>query len=175
MAPIPRIIAFVGLAVLVGTGCKSTSNDRVIKTSKIEKGPGSLEYERRQLMGKWTIDRFEVADAAGQFHPVKAQGWLTYDEFGNMVMSATLLEPMPGTSANDLQPILDFKGQITIDPDKKEFHLSAPGAASRVDAGLQKVAGEDIVRKYEITDNVLTVTYVTREGRTTGRAVLKRG
>jgi len=35
MASIPRIITFVGLAALVGTNCKSTSNDRVIKTSKV--------------------------------------------------------------------------------------------------------------------------------------------
>ena len=79
-------------------------------------------------MGKWTIDRFEVADAAGQFHPVKAQGWLTYDEFGNMVMSATLLEPMPGTSANDLQPILDFKGH---DHDRSREEGISPERARR--------------------------------------------
>lgn len=175
MAPIRRLLVLACAVAVVGTSCKSTSNDRVIKMGKIDKGPGSVEYERRQLMGKWTIDRFEVADAAGQFHPIKAQGWLTYDEFGNMVMSAELLEPIPGTSPNDLQPILNFTGHITVDPEKKEFHLNAPGAASKVDAGLQKVAGEDIVRKYELTQTTLTVTYVNREGKTTGRAVLKRG
>ena len=174
MVPLPRVLALVCVAALAAASCKSTSNDRVIKMGKIDKGPGSLEYERRLLMGKWNIDRFEVLDAAGQYHPVKTQGWLTYDEFGNMVMSATLLEPIPGTSPNDLQPILDFKGHITIDPDKHEFHLDAPGAASKVDAGLQKVAGENIVRKYEVTKDTLTVTYVTPEGKTTGRAVLKR-
>src|SRR5262245_49787392 len=175
MAPSRRLLVFACAVALVGTSCKSTSNDRVIKMGKVEKGPGSLEYERRQLMGKWTIDTFEVADAAGQFHPVKVEGWLTYDEFGNMVMSANMLEPIPGTSPKDLQPILNFNGHITIDPDKKEFHLNAPGAASKVDANRQKVAGEIIVRKYNVNGNVLTVTYVTPEGKTTGRAVLKRG
>lgn len=141
----------------------------------VDTGPGSVEYERRLFEGTWTLERFEAMNAAGQPQPVKAEGTLTYDAYGNIKVAGKLLEAMPNQQLKDLQPMLQYEGRVTIDPARKEFRLRDADAAVPADASLSKVIGKEMVRKYEITKDRLTLTFVSPEGRTVGRAFFRRG
>jgi hypothetical protein len=144
---------------LTVSACKSAPSQKPFGGGDVNTGPGSIEYVRRQLQGTWTLDRFEAADAAGQFHPVKANATLTYDQYGNVTVAGTLLEPLPGQQSQDLQPMLKYSGRIVIDTQKHEFRLQGR-KAPRIPASRAPWAPVDT--EYDITDTQLTITYVTR-------------
>ena len=87
--------------------------------------------------------RFEAADAAGQFHPVKANATLTYDQYGNVTVAGTLLEPLPGQQTQDFQPMLKYSGRIVIDTQKHEFRLQAQEGIA--DPSLQGTVGAGLI------------------------------
>src|SRR5262249_49468076 len=80
--------------------------------------------------------------------------------------------PLPGEQQKDLQPMLGYSGRIVIDPDKHEFRLQAQEGTS--DPALQSSVGAQMVRKYEITPDLFTVTFVDAQGKTTARTIFKR-
>lgn len=170
-----RLSALAGVAVLViltALSCKSSPSQKNIGLGPVDTGPGSVEYVRRQLTGTWTLQKFEVADAAGQFREIKANATLTYDPYGNVKVSGALLEPLPGQQQQELQPMLSYSGRIVIDTQKHEFRLQ--GQEGQADPSLQPSIGAQMVRRYEITPEILTVTYVDAQGKTTARTIFKR-
>ncbi len=167
---VPGVIALVAA---IAFSCKSSPNQRTMGLGDVDTGPGSLEYVRRQLQGTWTLQQFETVDASGQLRPVKAQAKLTYDQYGNMSVAGSLLEPLPGQQSTAVLPMLQYSGRITIDTAKKEIRLQALQGTS--DPALQKAVGPDLVRKYEITMDTLTLTFVDAQGKITGRTTFKRG
>ena len=129
-------------------------------------GPGSVEYVRRQLTGAWTLDRFETADAAGQFHPVKASATLTYDQYGNMNVSGNLLEPMPGQQPEDLQSMLTYSGRIRSTP-KTGIPAARPGRHGRSRAAGHR-GRRHMIRKYVITHDAIDDHLRRRAGQADG-------
>lgn len=170
-----RLSALAGVTVMViltALSCKSSPSQKNIGLGPVDTGPGSVEYVRRQLTGTWTLQKFETVDAAGQFHEVKANATLTYDPYGNMKVSGTLLEPLPGQSQQEMQAMLSYSGRIVIDTAKHEFKLQAQEGTS--DPALQPSVGAQMARKYEITPELLTITFVDAQGKTTARTIFKR-
>jgi hypothetical protein len=138
----------------------------------VDTGPGSVEHVRRQLQGTWTLERFEVADASGQLHQVSASATLTYDAYGNLAVIGRLLGALPDQQMRQAEAYLSYNGRITIDTAKHEFVLL--GASGTADPALMNVVGTQMVRRYEITDTQLTVSYVDPAGKVGGRSVFKK-
>ena len=152
--------------------CKSAPSQRPLGMGPVDTGPGSVEYVRRELQGTWILDRFETVDAAGQAHAVKAQATLTYDQYGNMSVAGRLLEAVAGQPSSSTDNMLHYSGRVVIDTDKREFRLQSTEGAT--DPALQSTVGLDLVRKYEINNNRLTITYVDAQGKTTARTIFRR-
>ncbi len=166
------VTGVIAVVALIPLGCKSSPNQRTLGLGTVDTGPGSLEYVRRQLTGTWTLTRFETIDASGQAHEVKAQATLTYDQYGNMKVSGNVLEPMPGQRPEDMQSMLAYSGRIQIDTNKQEFTLL--GQQGTADPALQDAIGAHMIRKYEITPEQLTLTFVDAQGKPTARTIFKR-
>lgn len=172
-----RQCAVAGLmlaVVLTGLGCKSAPSQKPFGGGDVNTGPGSVEFVRRQLLGTWRLQQFETADASGQLHPVRADATLTYDQFGNMKVDGTLLEPLPGQPAPppNLQAILRYTGRVAIDTDKHELRLL--GQEGQTDPSLQSSVGAQLARRYEIDNDKLTLTFVDQQGKTTAKAFFLR-
>lgn len=173
-----RQSAVAGLVLTVALtvpACKSAPSQKPFGGGDVNTGPGSVEFVRRQLMGTWRLQRFEAADAAGQLRVVKADATLEYDQFGNMKVEGSLLEPLPGQqqppSAAD-QAMLHYSGRIAIDTQKQELRLlNQQGTA---DPSLQNSVGPQLARRYQIDNDKLTLTFVDAQGKATGRATFQR-
>lgn len=157
---------------LTTLGCKSAPSQRTLGLGDVDTGPGSVEYVRRQLTGTWTLTRFETVDASGAAHEVKATATLTYDQYGNMKVTGNLLEPLPGQRPEDVQQMLSYTGRIQIDTAKQQFTLLGQQGSS--DPALQPAIGPNMIRKYEITPEQLTLTFVDAQSKPTARAIFKR-
>ena len=165
------LVMTVALTVLA---CKSAPSQKPFGGADVNTGPGSVEFVRRQLMGTWRLQQFEAADAAGQLHVVKADATLTYDQYGNMKVEGTLLEPLPGQQqvSRDAQGMLSYTGRVAIDTQKQELRLlDQQGTA---DPSLQSSVGAQLARRYQIDNDKLTLTFVDAQGKTTGRASWQR-
>jgi hypothetical protein len=133
-------------------------------------GPGTVESERRQLEGSWTLETATLYDATGAGRTVKAAGLLTYDKFGNMTVQGSVPDDQAKTSIP-----LDFSGRIVIDPARHQFYsadLAGEGATSSA-APLAAVS-IDKVRRYEIAGDILTVTYLDTAGKPTAVVTWRR-
>ena len=62
--------------------------------------------------------------------------------------------------------MLKYSGRIVIDTQKHEFRLQAQEGTA--DPSLQGTVGAGLIRKYDITDTQLTITYVTPQGKANG-------
>jgi hypothetical protein len=172
-----HIVAVVVLstATLALTQCTAAPRQRPVEMGPTSTGPGSVEYVRRQLQGTWALERFELLDASGHAKPVKAQAILTYDEFGNISAKGQLHEPMPGRSPEEVQKILDFTGRAIIDTNRHELRIQPVGTqAQPLDNGLKEQIGPQMVRRYNLTGDRLTIQYVNPDGRVTATTAFKR-
>jgi hypothetical protein len=163
------VVATLGLTAFA---CKSTPSQKPFGGDAVSTGPGSVEFVRRQLLGTWRLQQFEAANASGQLQPVKADATLEYDQFGNLKVEGHLLESLPGTSAQDASAMLRYTGRITIDTQKHELRLL--GQEGTTDPALQTSVGAQLARRYEISNDQLTLTFVDPQGKTTARAVFHR-
>ena len=68
--------------------------------------------------------------------------------------------------------MLKYSGRIVIDTQKHEFRLQAQQGTA--DPSLQGTVGAGLIRKYDITDTQLTITYVTPQGKATARTIFKK-
>jgi hypothetical protein len=171
-----RVLRRLIVAGLVGVSlaCTAAPLDRPVKLGPIDSGPGSVEFARRQLEGAWTLELLEIVDTKGIARPVRSTGRLTVDAFGNMAMSGRLIDPAPGDRPEEMQPIVEYKGRLIIDPDRHEFRLDAPVAAVPVDNALAKAVSPTLVRRYTITDDRLVVTVTLPDGSTSARTSFRK-
>lgn len=170
-----RLCAVAGLVAtltLTAFACKPAPSQKPFGGESVSTGPGSVEFVRRQLMGTWRLQQFETADASGQLRPVKADATLTYDEFGNLKVDGTLLEPLPGQQPQNVQSILRYTGRAAIDTDKHELRLL--GQEGQSDPSLQTSVGPQLARRYEINNDKLTLTFVDPQGKITAKAYFLR-
>lgn len=169
------VVVVLSTAMLALTHCTAAPRQRPVEMGPTSTGPGSVEYVRRQLQGTWALERFELLDTAGHAKPVKAQAILTYDEFGNMSAKGQLHEPMPGRSPEEVQKILDFSGRAIIDTNRHELRIQPVGTqAQPLDNGLKEQIGPQMVRRFNLNGDHLTIQYVNAEGRVTATTAFKR-
>jgi hypothetical protein len=161
------------LALAASLACQAQPRQRPLDVGPVASGPGTIEYERRRLQGTWGLNRFEIVDAAGKPFAVKAEATLTYDEYGNLTVRGKLLEPLPGEKVIE-QPTLEYAGPIVIDAQKHEFRLGAIKTTEALEPGLEDNIGSSNLRRYELTDTTLRITYLNRSGSTTAIASFTR-
>ena len=167
-----RLAAAV-LALAASFACQAQPRQRPLGVGPVTSGPGTIEFERRRLQGTWEMNRFEVIDSAGASRVVKAEAILTYDEYGNLTVRGKLLEPLP--SANTVEyPMLEYSGPIVLDPPKHQFRLGAVKVASTVDPTLEASIDPAFVRRYELSETNLKISYLNPAGSVTAIASFTR-
>ncbi len=167
------LLAGATLAVATSLACQAQPRQRPLDVGPVASGPGTVEAERRRLQGTWRLDRFEVIDSAGASRVVRAEAVLTYDEYGNLTVRGKLLEPIPGEKTIE-HPLLQYAGPIVIDPPKQQFRLGAIKTATAIDPGLESKIDPSFVRKYELSDTTLKISYVNASGSPTAIASFTR-
>ena len=166
------IISAVAMCVLL-TACAASPRQRPVSAGPVEFGPDSLEATRRQLAGTWTMTRLEALDQAGHLVPVKANAQLTYDEFGNLTITATLEEPLPGQKSVGDASNLNYKGRATIDTARHELVFTGNSTAAP-DPGTLKAIGLESRRKYELDGQTLTMSTLNKDGKVILRTTYRK-
>ena len=166
----PLRLASAMLAIAISLACEAQPRQRPLDVGEVASGTGTVEVERGRMQGNWGLERFEVIDSAGKPTPVRAEATLTYDEYGNLIVRGKLLEPMPGEKRVEIA-LLDYSGPIVVDPTRHQFRLGAMNAsAGPIDPALESKIDPTFVRKYELTDTTLRISYVTATGNPTAVA-----
>jgi hypothetical protein len=160
------------LALAASLACQAQPRQRPLDVGPVASGPGTIEFERRRLLGTWQLERFEVINPAGSPTVVKAQAVLSYDEYGNLSVRGKLLEPLPGATAIE-HALLDYNGPIVLDPPKQQFRLGAVKMEG-IDPTLESTIDPSFVRKYELTDTTLRISYINASGNPTATASFGR-
>jgi hypothetical protein len=170
-----QLLAALLVTVSLGAaGCAKSERQRPVGLGPVGTGAGSLEFTRRQLMGAWTLSKFEVADSTGKLVPVRAKAQLTYDDFGNLTIKGVLLEPLPGQTSVTDAPALAYTGKAMIDTAKQDIVLVGMEASVQPDPAILAKLGMDARRHYEVTDKQLTMTARDAQGHNTSRATYTR-
>jgi hypothetical protein len=154
----------------LGAGCAPSARQRPVQGGAVAGGPGTLAFARQQLEGTWTLSKLEVLNAAGQMQAVRAKAQLTYDAFANLTMKGVLEEPLPGQSTITDAPALVYSGSAMIDTQRNELVLQGVKETVKPDPSLEAALALGARRKYAVEGNVLTISVVDPQGRTTLRA-----
>jgi hypothetical protein len=168
-----RIISSAVAMCVLLTACAASPRQRPVSAGAVEFGPDSLEATRRQLAGTWTMTRLEALDQAGHLVLVKAKAQLTYDEFGNLTITATLDEPLPGQKSVGETSNLNYKGRATIDTARHELVFTGNSTAAP-DPGTLKAIGLESRRKYELDGQTLTKSTMDKDGKVILRTTYKK-
>ena len=152
--------------------CPSAPRVRPVKAGDVTTGTGSLEAVRRQLQGTWELVEAVVFDANGKATARKAEGRLTYDEYGNLTIGAKLADStQPETSVSGL---LAYSGRAVIDPAKSQLVLM--DLKSRLPSGepIPTEVSADKRRDYVLEGNTLTLTSKDANGVATARTTWRK-
>jgi hypothetical protein len=167
-----RWLVLVLAAAPLLAACPSAPRVRPVKAGDVHTGAGSLEAVRRQLQGTWELVNAVVFDANGKETPRKAEGRLTYDEYGNLTIGAKLADStQPETSVSGL---LAYSGRAVIDPAKSQLVLM--DLKSRLPSGepIPDEVSADKRRDYVIEGNTLTLTSKDAKGTPTARTTWRK-
>jgi hypothetical protein len=70
--------------------------------------------------------------------------------------------------------MLAFEGRAVIDPDRHELRVQAPEGGAPAPETLKSRVGTDLVRKYELSGETLTLRYIGPDGAVRAVTVFKR-
>jgi len=178
--PLPRRstarTALLGLAtvcLIALTGCTYKASQKNISRGPVDTGPGSLASVRQALKGSWDLQQFQVRTQSGQMQTVRAQGVLECDDFGNVKVNGSLIDPLPQTPGSS-GSVLAYTGRIVIDAAKQEFRLDDAEAAAPVNPGLAATVGPSLVRKFDVSGNVLHIRFVDPAGTVVAQTTFQR-
>jgi hypothetical protein len=160
------------IATLMAAGCASPAapRGRPVKMGPVDTGAGSLESVRRQLEGKWTLVSLESAAAPGGAPtPVKAEGTLVYDQYGNLTIDAHTTDPAAPAAARHAG-LLSFKGRAVIDTVNHELKLM--DLTGNVDPA--QVLAPERRRRYAFEGSRLTLSSIDAAGTVTATSVWEK-
>lgn len=131
---------------------------------------GSVETVRRQLFGTWDLTGLELAPQSGAARvPVRAQGTLVYDEYGNLTIDARTTDPNAPVAAREVSR-LSFKGRAVIDTVKHELKLMDLTGNVNPD----EVLSPERRRRYEVNAETLTLSSFDEQGAVTAVTTWRR-
>ena len=131
----------------------------------------SIEAVREQFVGNYELIEYEVIRRGGESVPLDYVGRIMYDEHGNMAaqgMPANLPE-RARASTETVRGGFAYFGTYRIDPAQKMVVHKVQGSPTR--GGW---VGEDNVRYYDFSGDVLTLSIKNAEGRVTSRLTWRR-
>lgn len=163
------VMVTFAVALMLQAACAAAPRQTPIKLGSVDTGPGSLEATRRALEGSWTLVSLEVIETSGARQLVKATGRLTYDAYGTMTIHGMIENDPAKTPA-----LLEFTGRIVIDTTHKQFYAADLVAGQPVDEAQLAPVSADKARRYELTSDALTVTYMDAAGKPTATASWRR-
>jgi hypothetical protein len=166
----PRLLTLIlTLALPCVAACPAAPRARPVKMGPVDTGADSVEAVRRQLEGSWQLVSLDIYSADGHKHAAQATGTLTYDEYGNLALRATI-----SSGEHIEESELNLTGRVTIDADHHLFHVGGVTADTpdqrRVDPKLDPAH----VRYYEFTGDLLETTTRTAGGVTTATITWRR-
>jgi hypothetical protein len=172
--PSGRLVLAGLTAVLVAlvplSSCKKAPRQKPMLVGDVNTGAGSLEATRKALEGTWTLVSLNVVDASGAQKPVKAKAQLTYDAYGSLTIKGAVDDDPSKTPQ-----LLEYSGRIVIDTAKKQFYpADLVEEGQKVDPKRIAAVSPDKARKYEITADTLTITYMDQAGKPTAISSWKR-
>jgi hypothetical protein len=147
--------------------CSAAPRQRPVKMGPTDTGPGSIESARKFLMGRWTLESFDLYPPGKPPINVKGSGTLLYDDYGNLKMdiradqaSADLVREA-GIDIRD--GIISSEGRAAIDMQNHTLTYIIPDQAPLIPGPLS------INRKryWEVTGNLLTLTTKDDDGKPT--------
>jgi hypothetical protein len=128
-----------------------------------DEGGGAMELARRQLRGTWELVALEYSPSSNDVRvPVKASGTLTYDEYGNLTIDAHTTDPAAPVAAREVN-MMSFKGRAVIDTTKRELKMMSLTGNVNPD----EVLSPELRRRYEFTDDKLTLSSFNDQGQVT--------
>lgn len=160
---------------VVTAACAGAPRQRPIKMGPAGTGPGSLEFERQRLEGRWDLQEASLVDQNGKKTPVAAQGRLTLDAYGNLTVTGEVRDggAQPPALPTASREMLQYAGRIVIDPQRLQFRLVDPEIKEGA-AVLQRDLNPQLVRRYQVNRDVLTIELLDSDGRATAVTVFKR-
>ncbi len=165
-------LSAVMVAVTMAASCASPAapRGRPIKMGPVDTGAGSLESVRRQLQGTWTLIELQSSPAVGgALAPVRAEGTLIYDEYGNLTIDARTSDPSAPAAARSAT-LLAFKGRAVLDTVKSELKLM--DLTGNVDP--DQVLSPERRRRYAFSGDTLTLSSIDAAGNVTATSVWRR-
>lgn len=154
--------------LLPGCAVKATPRQKPLETTKVDTGAGSLQATRQALEGTWTLVSLDVIES-GVPRRLPAKGTLTYDAFGNMTIEGRIENDAARTPT-----LLEYTGRIVIDTTRKQFYPADLVAGRPVDGATLAPVSPDKARRYELTSDTLTVTYMDAASNPTAIANWRR-
>lgn len=159
----PVLLAILMTAV---AGCEAAPRDAPIRVGEVETGPGSLQFVRHQLSGTWEIVSYAYTDSDGRAVDQEAAGTMTYDEFGNLAVSAVI-----GSSSGEPDRSVDYTTRVVIDTVNECIHLAESEQLMQTD--LPDALDPARPRFYIFEDDLLRLS-VRENGRETATLVWKK-
>jgi hypothetical protein len=132
-------------------------------------GPGSTMAERKAFEGTWTLVSLEIVNEQGTLRPVKASGQLSYDAYSNMTVRGVIDDPDARAPI-----VINFEGRIFIDPVKHEFYPADMKSNGPVEPSDITAISPEKIRRYELSPDSLTVTYLDAAAKPSAIARWKR-
>lgn len=157
------------VAALMAIACQAAPRQRPIELGPVDTGAGSLEAARRQLQGEWGLVALEAIDASGDRTPVTATAVLTYDEYGNFNITGRVEDSR--VARVELNRMLVFKGRAVVDARRQELRLIESGEGPPLEGTPIAV---DRVRRYAFEEDLLRISTIDAEGRTTATTTWRR-
>jgi len=179
-------LALVVCLPLAIAACASQPRQRPVKTTPIPTQPGSLDADRKRLLGRWTLVGLTVAADDVLVVPVEAAGILTFDAFANLQIEYRLTEAgrttLEGLGIKTPGLVLSTSGNAAIDPTQHQITYMAEDAQQKAMGFDPDLAARranpftvDRVRHYTFgDDNTLTLTTRRDDGRDAAVARWKR-
>jgi hypothetical protein len=167
----------IGLALVIGvasvtftaSACVQPNSVRAGRMGAPNTGPGSTAAERKAFEGTWTLASLEIVNEQGTLRPVKASGQLSYDAYSNMTVRGVIEDPEARAPI-----VLNFEGRIFIDPVKHEFYPADLKTNRPVEPSDIAAIAPEKVRRYELSPDSLTVTYLDAAAKPSAIARWKR-
>jgi hypothetical protein len=150
--------AIVAVLLIGLTGCTGAPSQRPVRLGPVNDGQGSVAAARTYLLGRWSLESFEVYPPGKAPIVPKGTGTLVYDDFGNLTIeiradqAASDLLRASGIDIRD--GVISSSGRTAVDMQNRTLTYVIAGQSS-VAAGPLATGRP---RHWQVEGTLLTLT-----------------